>query len=331
MQYYKNKATKYLSDEEIEKIEKAKDELYKQQVKTQDANREKRSFLREESRFEHLVQVLKEQMEFLPKIKLNEYSPIKQKENIFAVLQFSDWHGYKMIDNQWNFYNYDTMVKRANIIVDKTIQKCKLHNVNNLIVEINGDMIEGLIHVSCRTQAEEDVIQQILGVSELLSQCVNKLKSHFNTIKVVTTLGNHGRLVSNKSEVVTKENFEMLIPEFLKLRLGDSVPIIKSNGLDFVSYELNGELICVAHGQNDKLSTVISDFAKMYKRVPKEIHLGHTHSYKDINDCDVIITVNGCLEGSDDYAITLRKITEPSQNLIVYDTDRCIYALKANI
>ena len=28
--------------------------------------------------------------------------------------------------------------------------------------------------------------------------------------------------------------------------------------------------------------------------------------------------------GSDEYAVNLRKITKPSQNLIVYDTDRFV-------
>ena len=28
--------------------------------------------------------------------------------------------------------------------------------------------------------------------------------------------------------------------------------------------------------------------------------------------------------GSDEYAVNLRKITKPSQNLIIYDEDRCI-------
>ena len=62
----------------------------------------------------------------------------------------------------------------------------------------------------------------------------------------------------------------------------------------------------------------------MYKCVPNEIHLGHTHSYKDINDSNIYITVNGSLMGSDEYAVNLRKITKPSQNLIIYDEDRCI-------
>lgn len=126
---------------------------------------------------------------------------------------------------------------------------------------------------------------------------------------------------------MTHENFEALIPEYLKLRLDSKIPIIKSYGMDFTSYEINGDLMCVAHGQNDNINRVISDFTKMYKRVPKEIHLGHFHSYKDINDCDIMVTVNGSLIGTDDYAIKLRKITKPSQNFIVYGEDRCIYSL----
>jgi hypothetical protein len=327
MQYYKNKSTKYLADEEINKIENLKDELYKQRVKTQDVLREKKNILREEARFETLLDVLKEKIDDLETIKLNDFKEFKNKDIIWAVSQFSDWHALKLIDNQWNFYNKDTLKYRANTLVDKIISKSKLHNVTNLVIEINGDMIDGLIQVSSRNSAEADCIQQILFVSELLSQCINKLIPYYQEVKVITTLGNHGRLTSSKKDCLTKENFEMLIPEFLKLRLDNKVKIIRSQGLDFVGYRIEDKFICCSHGQNDKLKDVISDFAKIYKKVPTEVHLGHTHSYQDINDCDIMVTVNGSLVGTDDYAISLRKINKPSQNLIVYDNDRCIYNL----
>ena len=124
------------------------------------------------------------------------------------------------------------------------------------------------------------------------------------------------------------ENFEMLIPTMLRDKLSD-VKIIDSKGLDFTKYEIDGKIIMVSHGQNDSMTKVISDFSKMFKVVPNEVHLGHTHSYTDINDCDIKVTVNGSLIGSDDYAITIRKVTTPSQNLIVYEKDRCIYEIKA--
>lgn len=329
--YFINKMTNGCSAEEQERLETLRNEVYKERCKNADILREKRKFLRDEARFETLTDVLKEEIKNLKSIKLNDFKSSTKSKKVYGVAQFSDWHYGKLIDNQWNYYNLDIAVERANIIADKVIDKSLKHNVTDLIVEINGDMIDGIINMSARNVEEADVITQITGISELLAQVINKLIPYYENVKVVTTIGNHGRVWADKKFGATNESFEMLIPEFLKLRLDKRVSVITSHGLDFVSYEINGDLICVSHGQNDKLSTVISDFTNMYKRLPKEIHLGHTHSYKDINDCDVFVTVNGNLCGSDDYAISLRKITKPSQNFIIYDgSDRCVYNLIAD-
>lgn len=328
--YYRTKISEGCSSEEIERLETLKDDIYKERCKISDLNRNRNASRREESRFETLLETLKFEMNSLEPIILNKYKPKTSNEKITAVIMLSDWHIGKFIDNQWNVYNNDIAIQKANMIADKTIEKSIIHKVTDLIVEINGDMIDGLIQVSSRNSEEADVISQIILVSELLSQIINKLKPYYESIKIVTTLGNHGRLFADKKAGQTKENFEMLIPEFLKFRLGNDISIVKSYGLDFTSYEIDDELICVAHGQNDKISTVISDFAKIYKRVPKEIHLGHTHGYKDINDCDIYVTVNGSLCGADDYAIVnCRSITKSAQSLIIYGNDRCIYNLTA--
>lgn len=315
------------SDGVIEELENLKDELYKERVKLQDVQREKRKGLREESRFENLLEVL-ESLE-LSNISINEYKPIdKNIKKKTAILQFSDWHCGATIDNQFNYYDIDTMIERATIIRDKALYYCDFHKVTDLIIEINGDMVDGLIHISSRVEQEEGVISQIMTVTDVLIKIINSMKPYFNSIKVVTTLGNHGRLTSNKSDSITKENFEMLIPWGLRKEL-EGITVIDSKGMDFVKYEADGKTILLSHGQNDKLNSVVENFTKIYKVVPDEIHLGHTHSYKDINDCDIFVTVNGCLDGSDDYALTIRKLTTPSQNLIIYEDDRCVYKLNA--
>ena len=316
-----------VSDSDIlEEIEARRDEAFKERCKLQDANREKRKYLREEARFENLLEVVKDS--FI-EIDVNEYKPIDDKvERKYAIAQWSDWHCGALIDNPFNFYNTDVMVERAEKIRDKIIKYCELHGVTDLVIEINGDMVDGLIHVSSRVEQEEGVIEQIATVTDVLAKLINSMKPYFNSIKVVTTLGNHGRLTPNKSDSSTKENFEMLIPLWLRDKL-NGVTIIDSKGLDFVQYEVDGKTVVVAHGQNDKLGKAIDDFTKMYKVIPSEVHLGHTHSYKDINDCDCLVTVNGCLDGADDYALSIRKVTTPSQNLIIYDGDRCIYNLTA--
>ena len=130
-------------------------------------------------------------------------------------------------------------------------------------------------------------------------------------------------LTQIRKNSVLGQNFEKLIPEFLKL-MTSNVPIITSQGLDFMKYEFNDKVIMLSHGNNDKLTTCIQDFVQVYKQVPTEIHLGHTHSFKDINMSNIYITVNGSLKGSDEYALGLRYTTKPSQNLIVYGKDRMV-------
>lgn len=317
-----------ISEDDIrEELEELRDTIYKERVKLQDAQRCKNNLLREEARFENLVDVLRTEIKNIPEIQLKEYDGFENTKEKYAVLCLSDWHCGALVDSQFNFYNIDTMIERANDIKNKALKYCELHEVTNLIVEINGDMIDGLIRVSSRVEQEEDAVAQIVTVSNVLSELINELKPFFKEIKVYTSLGNHSRIMGNKQDCITKENFEMLIPVFLRERLKD-IKIIDSHGLDFLQYNIGDKIICLAHGQNDKLNSVISDFTKVYKVVPDEVHLGHTHGYKDINDCDIIVNVNGSLIGSNDYSLTLRKVNAPSQNLIVYEDDRCVYELK---
>ena len=313
----------------IKDLENLRDEIYKERCRLQDIQREKRNDLRVEARFENLLEVVKDKMDFMPTYEIKEFKHInKNQDKKYAVLQLSDWHCGALVDNQFNYYNVDTMVDRATKVRNNALEYCKLHNVTDLVIEINGDMVNGAIHVSSRVESEEGVVQQVITVTDVLARLINSMKPYFNSIKIITTLGNHGRLTPNKSDSITNENFEMLIPAMLRDKLG-GVKIIDSKGLDFTKYEIDGKIIMVSHGQNDSMTKVISDFSKIFKVVPNEIHLGHTHSYTDINDCDIKVTVNGSLIGSDDYAVTIRKVTTPSQNLIVYEKDRCIYEIKA--
>lgn len=320
----------YLADinGQLEELESLKDELYKERCKLQDANREKRSILREEARYENLIEVLKENLTKETKIKFTPFVSDKTERKKYGILQLSDWHCGLIIDNQFNYYNIDVMIERANTIKNKMLKYAQLHKVTDLIIEINGDMIDGLIHISSRVQQEESAIEQCTTVTDVLIKMIEEIQPYFNSVKIITTLGNHGRMVAGKAQCSTKENFEMMIP----IRLRDNlkgINVLDSHGLDFVKYEVDGKTIMLAHGQNDRLNNCIADFTKMFKVVPDEVHLGHTHSYKDICDCDIMVTVNGCLDGVDDYSLTIRKVSKPSQNFIVYEDDRCVYKLNA--
>ena len=331
--YFMDKTADELADDLIDSLQKKKEEEYKERVRLQDARREYNKNLRIEARYDNLVDILKDELKDISSDDIapfgEKHRRIENKKPKYAILMLSDWHYGAICDSQWNFYNTEVAEQRAQTIIEKTQKYILSMGITDLVVEINGDMIEGEIHVGNRVASEESGIEQIIDVSKLLARCINSLKPYVNSLKVVTTLGNHGRLQPNKKDAGDeRENFEMLIPEFLRLTLDKDISIISSQGLDFVRYECGDKTICLAHGHHDKPAKAVDNMVRVYKVVPDEVHLGHLHHMIDRNDSNIHITMNGGLKGVDDFALgATRCITKPSQGLIVYGEDRVVIEL----
>lgn len=325
--YLMDKTANELTEEMVKRLQSKKDEEYKERVRLQDARREYNKELRAEARYENLVNIMKDCLSDVVTSNIEfgrKHLHIENKKSKYAILMLSDWHYGALCDSQWNYYDTNVAKERAEQLVAKTQSYILSLGITDLIVEINGDMCEGMINIGDRVASEESVVEQIINVSKLLSKCILSLKPYVNSIKVVTTLGNHGRLTPNRKEQADeRENFEMLIPEFLRLTLGDDVPIVTSQGLDFVKYEFDDKIICLSHGHHDKTKSAIDNMIRVYKVVPDEIHLGHWHHMSDLNDSNIHVVVNGSIKGVDDFGLkATRCTTQPSQNLIVYGKDR---------
>ena len=330
--YLMDKTANELTEEMVKRLQSKKDEEYKERVRLQDARREYNKELRAEARYENLVNIMKDCLSNVATSNIefgDKHLHIENKKSKYAILMFSDWHYGALCDSQWNYYDTNVAQLRAEQLVAKTQSYILSLGITDLIVEINGDMCEGMINIGNRVASEESVVEQIINVSKLLSKCILSLKPYVNSIKVVTTLGNHGRLTPNRKEQADeRENFEMLIPEFLRLTLGDDVPIVTSQGLDFVKYEFDDKIICLSHGHHDKAKSAIDNMIRVYKVVPDEIHLGHWHHMSDLNDSNIHVVVNGSIKGVDDFGLkATRCTTQPSQNLIVYGKDRMMIEL----
>lgn len=330
--YLMDKTANELTEEMVKRLQSKKDEEYKERVRLQDARREYNKELRAEARYENLVNIMKDCLSDVATSNIEfgeKHLHIENKKSKYAILMFSDWHYGALCDSQWNYYDTNVAKERAKQLVAKTQSYILSLGITDLIVEINGDMCEGMINIGNRVASEESVVEQIINVSKLLSKCILSLKPYVNSIKVVTTLGNHGRLTPNRKEQADeRENFEMLIPEFLRLTLGDDIPIVTSQGLDFVKYECDDKIICLSHGHHDKAKSAIDNMIRVYKVVPDEIHLGHWHHMSDLNDSNIHVVVNGSIKGVDDFGLkATRCTTQPSQNLIVYGKDRMMIEL----
>lgn len=317
--YMQDKMEKeYSSDEEFVRLEKLREKEYMERVRLQDANREKRAVLREYSR----VEAIKEYIE----LKLDERKPRQFVKCNYAIkngneasLLVSDLHCYTTVDSIFNTYNIDVLRERMTKLANKTIAWCHRESVEYLNVELLGDLVSGIIHGSTIAQAQEDIIDQVLDVSDILTDFILSLKSEIPHITVYSVYGNHGRTMQGKSDAANKSNYERIIPAYIRKELrNNDIQVIDSGFEDFVTYFLrDGKLIVCTHGTNDNPTTVNRTFTKLLGQDVFDIHMGHFHSPKEGDGT----TINGSVIGSDDYSISKRLYNIPIQILKVYYGD----------
>lgn len=326
-QYMLDKESSYASDAQIEEFEKLKDDLYKERVKLQDANREHRNDLREEARYENLCELLEEKLDLLEPLNVKKV-PLHVDNPCVAFALLSDVHYGMTIDNVFEYYDMQVAQERLYLWRDKVIAYCKRNNVNSLNIGFLGDLTSGLIHLQQRVAQEEDVIDQIVKISEILSEIIVNIESEINEVKLYGVVGNHCRVVANKNDSLPSENFERLIFEYIKLRTGCQV--IQNGKEDFVECYFGSKKCVLAHGDNDTISNAKQHFSDILGYVPDYIFLGHLHHLmeEDISGCTII--VNGSVMATDDFATKIRKNTAAYQMLIIQnqsDNDEFVYKL----
>ena len=328
------------SKEELERLIKANKEALleneKMKIQYQDQRREYRKYVRESGRFDHLVSELIKSVKVLNKEK-PLFNTHKQKirilENNEAVLMTSDWHIGANFKNYFAEYSIDIAKKRIKELTEKTVEYCLANNVSTLHVELLGDSLDGSIHTSARIESEEDVISELMIYCEVLSEMINELSIFIPYIKVHSVIGNHTRTTPNKKESITKENFERLVPFYLKARLTaiDNIEITNSSIDDTIDvYEVKGQTIFCVHGDLDSPQNAVSKLSAMLKIFPDEVHMGHYHKHFEMDNYDMETVVNGSLKGTDNYAKEKRLSGSPMQKLMIYNEEGklCTYKIK---
>ena len=330
-EYMKEKFAKQLDspqDSYIKELENKKYEAKLEIIKLRDKLREMNKMDYAQARFENLKDVMIEEIAKLNNLAIKPYKPIsKVNDCVVANLLLSDVHLGIEIDNDFNTYNIEIAKERLDILKSKTIGYCTTHNVSKLNIELLGDLTNGFIHTSLRVQQEEDAISNLMTLCEVLANFINDIKEYVSEVIVYSVYGNHGRVIPNKKDSINIENVERLIPFYLKARLGDTVKVIDSKN-DYIELNVFGKKIVLTHGDKDSPTNALNNFIRILGYVPDEIHLAHFHSAMTKDDCDTEIIVNGSVVSTDDYALSIRKATKPSQLLRVYlGEDVCQYKI----
>lgn len=329
------KAMEGRDTELVRELEDKRLDLEKEKIRFQDQKREYKKYLRQDARFEHIANTIKEEVS-----KVNKSNPImymntykNDKAVNQAVIQCGDWHIGAKFNNYFGRYDIGIAKERVNELLDRTIQYCKFHDVRVLHVELLGDNQNGLIHIGSRIESDEDVISQTMTLCEILSNFISELANNIPCVNVYTCMGNHARVSANLSDSMEKENLERIIPWYLETRLKDFDNVeIKDNVIDdgIIMYDVFNTKILAVHGNLDKPTNVVDNMIKMLRMFPDEIHLAHYHHHFEKEEYDIEVSINGTLMGTDTYAKNIRKCGKPMQKLRIYNEDGllCTYKLK---
>lgn len=317
--YIDSKTKEQLESEQYEKLIQKELELKKEKVKVQDLKTQVNKQIRELARKENLGEILEEKLDKLPNqmINMNYINHMPSKKQGIAMI--SDVHYGMVVDNFLNKYNPDIAQERMNYLTDKIIEYSKLNNLDVMNVCLLGDMISGEQYLSVRLENRENLINQIINVSELLSEAIYKISLNVPFVTVSIADGNHER-VYNKKENLNKDNYTELIRKFLELKLKDVSNITFTENVydnNIISFECCGNTVVGLHGDKCKKDKVSYEMYNMLNKKIDIILMGHFHQISQDICYETIVYRNGSFIGTDEYARNLNLNTYPTQKLLI--------------
>ena len=333
--YLKSKSISQVSSSDIQNdIDEKLIELKKERIKLNDLRTQVNKGLREQARYEDLLELLKVEIRNLSNEKplANKINPILDSviHRNECVLVLSDLHYGIEIDNSWNKFNSDIAKDRMNHMVNNTIKYGRLHGCNMCHVLITGDLVNNNIHLTSRLSNRENIAMQTVGVSELISEAVHKLSKEFKYVTLSICDGNHDRIYPNKSDNDYNDSFIHIIREFIKLRcVNINNLIIQDNkhGSELIELNVCGKKIIGLHGDKIPAKSAIPRLTTMFGKVDYVIR-GHVHNNSQDSFGDSKLITVSSFSGMDEYAKHLGLSSRHSQKILILSTennDDCIY------
>lgn len=324
--FFENK--NYLDD-----LKKMKREIQKEKIKLSDERTELKRLYREQARRESFLDVVKRAMseDVEPLVEPNHIGGFNYADNDLIV-SLTDIHTGIEIDNAFNKFNENILRKRFNTYLQKILEVRERHNSENCYVII-GEVVSGIIHNNLRIENNLDLMQSFKLVATLISDFLTELSKYFNNVHVYINEGNHSRILPNKEDNIQGENVDVLVPFYLKARLQliDNIFIHENEVMEEIAmFKVRRNIVMSAHGDNDKVSSVVQKFTMLFDVKPDLVYLGHRHTNAMETVYDTKVIQSGCLSGTDNYALSkrLRNKAEQTISVITEDGLECLYDVK---
>jgi len=224
-----------------------------------------------------------------------------------------------------NEFNWTIAARRLAFFMEQLVlYKRDKRKDTDLVLQLNGDIIAGLIH---NQEWFVDLLTtQFVGALHLLAQAISYVARHFAKVRVVCTVGNHGRnnAKSEKGRATTNkwDAFESMLYFALQAVLAE-----KHHNVEFLIpeapfalYKVQGHWVFQTHGDtvinvgNPGKSLNMGSIADQINRVSSSelipanekveiVTVGHVHTATaQLLESGCMLMINGCLSGTDPFA-----------------------------
>ena len=328
-EYYKDKFKnqKYDTSKDLT-LQKA--EIQMERQKLFDEKRCLNKLYRDAARLENMTEIVKRAIDDYVKSPLPP-SPTARSYfgNNDMIVHLTDIHYGLKVYNGFNKFDSDVLRQRLSNYLSNIKRIIEYDRPENCYLILGGDLINGFIHLETRLDNKENVIQQVIGVSDLISQFIEEIIPLVNYTYVYSVAGNHGRTNANKNEYHKGENFDILVPHYLKVYFKnyDNVEIC-DNVIDeyTASFKVKNKQIFAVHGDKDTVQTVVSNMRKFSCRLnignPDMIFMGHRHCNGMTTVDSVKVIESGCVNGMDEYCVDKRLIGYPEQMVVIVNESK---------
>lgn len=238
---------------------------------------------------------------------------------IYALL--GDLHYGISFSNAAGMFNGNIARERLMRFRDEIIIRQDEVNAKECYISLLGDLISGNIHKLITVENRENVVSQVVNISEILSEVIADIADCFDNVYVNNVNGNHSRVIANPDEAPNSERLDALVPIYCKLKLANY------ENVKFEPDMFNGTINCfdifgynyvTVHGDMDR--DIKNSRIEIEALLGKPIDVfcfGHMHTFKSEYDKCLYIQ-NGSLCGSgDEYTVRKRLFGSPEQTILV--------------
>lgn len=233
-----------------------------------------------------------------PVPKVGAPKPDKRKGGEVALWHLTDWQGSKITTS----YNSEVMWDRVLRFCDKAVRLTEIqradHPVDECVVLLGGDMIEGLFNYPSQPfEIDASLFAQFAGSARLVAEVVRRALATYRKVTVVQEWGNHGRVGDKRAAVPRSDNVDRMVYELAREIIGTDGKLPdhltwEDSEEDIHWFAVGNYRALLIHGDeigrngaasiNTLVKYVTQLQAGAYDKPFLDVYAGHLHSHRDI-------------------------------------------------